>query len=538
MSTFLTFHGAAGEVTGSCIRIEHGEVAFLVDCGLHQGPKTVRELNYRPFPFALSSIGFVLVTHAHIDHTGLLPKLYAEGWRGPVYATAPTIDLLSFMLPDAGHIQEIEVEQLNERNRRRGRPAVTPIYTKRDGEEVVGLCRPVPYGVWQEPAPGVRARWWNAGHILGSASIELELARPDGRPLRLLVSGDIGPDEKAFHDRPDAPSDLDHLIVESTYGDRERAETTVEDRRRVLAREVREGLARGGNVLIPSFAVERTQEVLYALVKSIRLGDIPPAPIFIDSPLAIRITEVFRKYADALHEVEDAREIFVNPYVRYVETVEQSRRLASITGGAIIMAASGMCEAGRIRHHLENNLWREDATVIFVGYQAPGTLGRIILDGAPMVRIHGREIRVRARIRDIEAYSAHADRGELLAWAKARLPVHGSLFLVHGEPKARDALAAALPGVGYDAARILKPDLDDRFRLDPARPPEPQGGPRRLDPAKVRAGEDWHNRYARLVLEISERLRALPSDALRERLLDELERALASDLTRRIARGA
>jgi len=538
VNTFVTFHGAAGEVTGSCIRIEHGDVAFLVDCGLHQGPKTVRELNYRPFPFALSSIAFVLVTHAHIDHTGLLPKLWTEGWRGPIHATAPTIDLLSFLLPDAGHIQELEVEQLNERNRRRGRPEVRPIYTKRDGEAVVGLCRPVPYGLWQEPAPGVRARWWNAGHILGSASIELELARPDGRPLRLLVSGDIGPDEKAFHDRPDAPSGLDHLIMESTYGDRDRTETTVEQRRQALAREVREGLARGGNVLIPSFAVERTQEVLYALVKSIRLGDIPPAPIFIDSPLAIRITEVFRKSVDALHDVEDARGIFENPYVRYVETVEESRRLDRITGGAIIMAASGMCEAGRIRHHLEHHLWREDATVIFVGYQAPGTLGRIILDGAARVRIHGQEIRVRARIRNLESFSAHADRGELLAWARARLPVHGSLFLVHGEPQAVDALAAALPDIGFDAARIVRPQLDDRFRLDPARPPEPQQAIRRLDPVQVRAGEDWHNRYARLVLEISERLRALPSDALRERLLDELERALAADLMGRTAHHA
>ncbi len=524
--SWITFHGAASTVTGSCFLVEHGKSRFLVDCGLFQGTKTVRELNYRPFPFAAQKIDFVLVTHAHIDHSGLLPRLTRKGFTGPIHATEATRDLLSFLLPDAGHIQETEVAHLNKRNRRRGLPLLEPIYTRADAEGMLHQIVPEPYGTWIDPAPGIRARFWNAGHILGSASIEIELSQPEGDPIRLLFSGDIGPDEKAFHDRPSAPSGIDHLVMESTYGSREREDRTLEERREHLKREVREALSRHGNLLIPAFAVERTQEVLYSLVLLMHRNEIPKAPIFIDSPLAIRVTEVFEKHRSELHEVEHPDYIFNSPYIRFTETVEQSRAINRITEGAIIMAASGMCDAGRIRHHLRHNLWRPECTVLFVGYQAPGTLGRLLLSGEKRVRIHGHDIAVRARIRSIEGYSAHADRGELLSWARARLPVRGNLFLVHGEPESMEALRDGLVKEGFEADRILLPALDERFELEPERPARRHRLPPRVPHEMLRLHEDWHNVYARLLLDLGERLRALPSDAERLRLLERIRSTL------------
>jgi metallo-beta-lactamase family protein len=260
MAPRLTFHGGAGTVTGSCYAIEHEQGRFLVDCGLFQGTKTVRELNYGAFPFQPGAIDFVLLTHAHIDHSGLLPKLHKHGFRGPIHATPPTVDLLSFMLPDSGHIQESEVERLNRRNRQRGRAPVEPIYTRRDAEDCLEQIVGVAYETWLEPRPGVRARFWNAGHILGSASIEVQVEDgAGGPPVRLLCSGDLGPDEKIFHLEPDAPAGFDYLVCESTYGDRDREDATVEHRRDALCREINEALGAGGNLLIPAFTVERTR---------------------------------------------------------------------------------------------------------------------------------------------------------------------------------------------------------------------------------------------------------------------------------------
>lgn len=530
MKTAVTFHGAAGTVTGSCFLVEHAGVRFLVDCGMFQGTKTVRELNYRPFPFDPRDLDFVLLTHAHIDHTGLVPKLARHGFRRAIFATEATIDLLGFMLPDSAHIQESEVEHLNRRNRRRGRPEVEPIYTRVDADRALRHMQPRAYGEWFRPADGVRVRFWNAGHILGSASVEVELDS-GARPLTVVCSGDIGPDEKAFHDRPDAPAGADYVLMESTYGDREREDTTVEQRRAHLVREVREALAAGGNVLVPAFAVERTQEVLYALVLAMHRDELPKAPIFLDSPLAVRVTSVFEKHAASLHEVEHPELLFRGSYLRFVQSVEESRALNRVTGGAIIVAASGMCDAGRIRHHLRHNLWRPEATVLFVGYQAPGTLGRILLDGADRVRIHGHSIAVRARIRRIDSYSAHADRGELLRWATARLPVRGALFLTHGEAEAMEALRDGLAAAGYDPAWVLLPELDERFELHPEGPVRHRLPPR-LEPRLVRAREDWHNAYARTVLSLEEKLRALPSDREREALLARIRAAIEAGAAR------
>jgi metallo-beta-lactamase family protein len=526
MAVTLSFHGAASTVTGSCFLLETEHGRLLVDCGLFQGTKTVRELNYGDFPFKPGAIDALLLTHAHIDHSGLVPKLVRRGFKGPIVTTEPTADLLAFMLPDSGYIQESEVERLNRRNRQRGRPMVEPIYTRRDAEAALEQIRTTPYDEWLEPLAGVRARYWNAGHILGSASIELEIADGAGRPLRVLFSGDIGPDEKAFHDVPEGPADLDYLVVESTYGDRDRAEVTLEQRRRRLGEEVRAALEAGGNLLIPAFAVERTQELLEALATLIREGAIPEVPVFIDSPLAINITRTFAKHHGELVGVEGGPGLFEAPWMTFTESVDQSKAINKIGGGAIIMAASGMCDAGRIRHHLKQNLWRRDATVLFVGYQAPGSLGQIIQSGAERVRIHGEEVAVNARIRTIDSFSAHADQGELVRWVEARLPIRSRIFLSHGDPEAMLAFRGKLAEAGLDAEHIIAPALDDQFALEVDKAPIRHELPRRLTEAAAAAPADWHNAYARLLLDMGEKLKALPDDEARAALLADLRRRL------------
>ncbi len=523
----LTFHGGAGTVTGSCYRLQHPDGEFLIDCGLFQGPKSVRKLNYEPFPFDPGTVDFLLLTHAHIDHSGLIPKLCRHGFSGPIHTIESTRDLLTFMLPDSGHIQESEVERLNRRNRRRGRAEVEPIYTRADAEACLDQITGVAYESWFEPGPGIRARYWNAGHILGSASIELKIERGDGTaPLHLLFSGDLGPDEKIFHLEPDSPAGLDYVVCESTYGDRDRADATVEERRRALRQEIEAAVAAGGNLLIPAFAVERTQELLHDIGVLLAEGKIPEMPVYLDSPLAQNATKVFIKHAAALEDVAlDEAELFRNPNFHFTRDVEESKALNRITSGAIIIAASGMCDAGRIRHHLRNNLWRPEATVLFVGYQAPGTLGHLLLNGEKEVRIHGREIAVRARIRRIENYSAHADQQELVRWVRERLPVRAGIFLTHGEDHAREVLRTHLIEAGCKGDAIFMPMLDDAVELDVAPPVA------RRDRVRVAEDEltfDWHNDYAALLLQLGRTLDALPDDAARRDLLRRM-RALLGD---------
>lgn len=527
MTISLTFHGAARTVTGSCFLIDHPRGRVLVDCGLFQGSKTLQELNYGRFPFDPATIDRLLVTHAHIDHTGLVPKLCRLGFKGPVLATEASCDLMRFMLPDSGAIQESEVERLNERNRRRGRPAVEPIYTAADAEACLKQLQPVGYDQWLTVMPHVRARFWNAGHVLGSASIELEVVEKDGEPpVSILFSGDIGPDEKTFHDDPSGPSGIDHLVVESTYGDRDREDVTLAAREARLRQEIQDALEAGGVLLIPAFAVERTQELLYAIGRLIEAGQIPQIPVFIDSPLAHRATRAFAAHASLL-DSRDARRLFEAPWIRFTESVADSKALERVHARAIIMAASGMCEAGRIRFHLKDRLWRPDTTVLFVGYQAAGTLGRLILDGERRVRIFGEEVEVKARIRRIESFSAHADQQELVAWVKARLPVRRTIFETHGEPAAMRGLREELARAGLDATAIVAPELGQRFDLSAraAAVAHPVVTP----PVPAEAiGWDWHNRYAKLLLDLGETLRALPDDAARRALLDRLATTLGT----------
>lgn len=293
MSLKLSFHGAAGCVTGSCMRLETGRATLLIDCGMFQGSKTLKELNYRPFPFDVAEIDAVLLTHAHIDHSGLLPKLAKAGFSGPIYATTGTRELCAIMLADAGDIQESEVRQLNRRNARRGREQVEPIYTARDVEPTMALFRKIKLHEPQEVAPGVTATYWSAGHILGSATIELRVETKEG-PVTLLFSGDLGPGGRDYMDDPEGPAGVDHLILESTYGVRDRPVLDGAARRALLAREINEAHAAGGPVLMPAFAVERAQELLADLLQLMEDGQVPPADVFLDSPLAIEATEVFR----------------------------------------------------------------------------------------------------------------------------------------------------------------------------------------------------------------------------------------------------
>ncbi|MBX5041390.1 MBL fold metallo-hydrolase [Rhizobium lentis] len=525
-TVILEFHGAAGSVTGSCFLLKSGGARILIDCGMFQGSKTEKELNYRPFPFEPAEIDAVLLTHAHIDHSGLLPKLAKDGFSGPIYTTPASIDLCTIMLQDSGHIQESEVHQLNRRNRRRSRKTVEPIYTADDARSIMPQYVAVRYGEWRETAGAVRFRFWDAGHLLGSASVEVEAGDAE-RPLRLLFSGDVGPGSKLFESRPEAPRGIDYLICETTYGDREREEYALQQRRIRLQKLVAQANHPNGVLLIPSFAVERTQEVLTDLIALMDAGTLQRCPVFIDSPLASRATDAFKKHARDMENGANFLRALNAPNVRFTETAEQSKALDLIKGFHIIIAASGMCEAGRIRHRLKNWLWRSECTVLFVGFQAAGTLGRILQDGAKVVRIQGDEIRVSAKIATLDAYSGHADASELDGWVMERGPIRKGLFLVHGEDGARNAMSRRLSGklpIG-----IFSPSLDDVYELTGAsarllsRPT-----PARLQPEEI-GHPDWHNDYQNFILDLADRLKHAAGGKSRAVILRRLERALEAE---------
>jgi metallo-beta-lactamase family protein len=527
MSITLRFCGAARTVTGSSYLFQTATGRFLVDCGLFQGQKTLKELNYGAFPFRPADIDAVLLTHAHIDHSGLLPKLVREGFDGRILATRGTIDLCSWMLPDAGNIQESEVAQLNRRNAARGRKEVQPIYTQADAIASLESFRAVDYERWTDVIHGVRARYWNAGHLLGSASIELEFDQADGqRPLRVLLSGDVGPEAKLLQPDPQAPSDLDYVVSESTYGDRIRAVTTPEQRRQHLASEIRDAAAARGALLIPAFAVERTQELIVDIVDLMERGAVPAAPIFLDSPLAIHATEVFRQHAASLDPAVDVGRLLNSPHLKFTETAAESKAIMRLAGFHIIIAASGMCDAGRIRHHLKHWLWNEHATVLLTGFQANGTLGRFLQDGAKAVRIQGEEIRVAARIRMIDEYSGHADGAGIASWVAARRPIARGLFLTHGEQDAIAGLAERLAERIVPAAKIYQPVLDDVYELAAAEPRVLDVDRRRRLAPEAVTRLDWHNEMSELMLDISDKVEAAADDRARGVIIRKLRRAL------------
>jgi metallo-beta-lactamase family protein len=523
MKTELTFHGAAGCVTGFCARIRTDRASVLVDCGLFQGPKTLKELNYQHFPFDPKQVDAVLLTHAHIDHSGQLPKLTKAGFRGPIYATEGTRALCVIMLADCGHIQESEVEHLNRRNERRGRPLVEPIYTVRDAERAMEQFETVRYEDWTEVAPGIRARWWNAGHILGSASIEVEVEEDSG-PLRLMFSGDLGPGGRDFLEDPKGPSGVDHLVVESTYGGTERPPCDPQERRQALAKEIREAHAAGGPLLMPAFAVERTQELLADLIQIIDAGEAPRGEIFLDSPLAIKACEIFLKegWTEGGNPFERIR---ASGHLHYLLKPSDSDQLERLRGWHIIMAGSGMCDAGRVRKHLQRLLWRRETTVLLSGFQAMGTLGRLLQDGRKTVRIQGEPYRVAARIRSLDLYSGHADGPALTRWVQARGPVGGQMFLAHGEPESLGGLRKRLVAAGLPEARIVIPSLDDSFALSHSQATA-RATEARLTPAAATA-PDWHNARSEFLNRLEAQLEEAGDDAARVGMIEALEQALA-----------
>lgn len=526
MAISINFHGAARAVTGSCFRLETQDGQILIDCGLFQGSKTEKELNYRPFPFEPKEIAAAILSHAHIDHSGLLPKLVKGGFSGPIYATPATVDLAGVMLPDSAYIQEIEVKHLNKRRARRNSGAVSPIYGSADAEACIARFRAIPYTSWFDVLTCARARLWNAGHLLGSASVELEIDDQDSdRPIRILFSGDIGPEFKLLHPDPDAPHDLDYVVCEGTYGDTDREGANEDQRREALRDEVLAAQNPSGALLIPSFAVERTQELIFDLHRLTSSGEIPAIPIYIDSPLATKATRVFSQHASELEGGNELVRGLASRNIRFTETVEQSKALDRKREFHIVIAASGMCEAGRIRYRLKNWLWRDEATVLLVGYQAQGTLGRILQEGANRVRIQGEDIPVRARIRSIGLYSGHADGPELGEWVRKRLPIRHSLFLVHGEDDALAALQNRLRGT-VAADRIVIPEIDRKYIISAKGPRlAKRHEPSRIDPKMV-ARLDWHNDVSKLILDINEKLAGTADEKTRAALIRKLRRLL------------
>jgi metallo-beta-lactamase family protein len=446
---FLQVCGAAREVTGSNYVVEAGGSRFLVDCGMHQGGDKDEALNFAPFCFDPGEIDFVLLTHAHIDHSGRLPRLVKAGFSGPIYATAPTCDLAEIMLLDSAYIQEMEAEWRTRKARRAGKRGVEPLYDQEDARKTIRMFKPVEYRTPLAPGPGVTATYQDAGHILGSAFLELELEE-QGNRVKVLFSGDVGqPDQPIIRD-PEIVVETDYLIMESTYGDRLHVHngSPVDE----LAAILEEAQRTGGNVIIPAFAVGRTQELLYFMREIFATRGLD-MPVYVDSPLATRATEVFRKHREAFDDeawrLVGQGGIFDFPQLHYTESADESRALNG-KRGIVIISASGMADAGRVRHHLKHNLWRPESHVVIVGFQARGTLGRRLLDGEKRVRIFGEEIAVKAHIHEVTGLSAHADQGQLLAWASHLRPPKLTI-LTHGE---------------LNAALTLEKLLEERLHFD------------------------------------------------------------------------
>jgi metallo-beta-lactamase family protein len=455
VSVSLTFLGGAREVTGSSILVQADGCRFLVDCGMFQGGSDSDRKNARRMPVPPRSIDFVLTTHAHIDHSGLLPRLVRDGFQGAVHCTAATTDLLKVMLPDAGHIQEREAEWENRKRQRKGKGQVVPLYTEADAKAVAERLRPAAYGAALEPGPGISVTFLDAGHILGSAIVVVGV-RDAGREKRLVFSGDLGHRGLPIVRDPSPVRSADALVIESTYGNRTHKgmEETVEE----FVHAVNDTLRRkGGNVVIPAFAVGRSQDILYLLADLTRRGRVEGVSVYVDSPLAVDATRITMRHPECFDE--ETRALYAwwqeNPEAMKVVPVrraEESMALNSVRGGAIIMAGSGMCNAGRIKHHLKHNLWRKECSVVIVGFQAQGTLGRKIVDGARQVKVFGEDIAVAADVYTIGGLSAHADREDLLAWAGGFEAPPGTVLVAHGEEGVSLEFSGTLRSrLGWDA---------------------------------------------------------------------------------------
>ena len=450
----LTFLGANHEVTGSCTLLEAAGQRYLIDCGMEQG-KDVYE--NQPIPVAPGEIDGVLATHAHIDHTGLLPLLVRNGFRGRIYATRPTAELCSIMLRDSAHIQEFEAEWKNRKGQRSGAEPVEPMYTIQDAEAAIALFRGYDYNKEIELAPGIVIRFVDVGHLLGSSSIEIWVTE-NGATTKLVFSGDIGNHDQPIIKDPTYLKDADYVFMESTYGDRSHGPRP--DYVAELAKILQRTFDRGGNVVIPSFAVGRTQELLY-FIREIKEKNLVTGhgcfPVYIDSPLAIEATRIFKDTDSSCFD-EETNALLAKgidpiqfPGLKVSVTSDESRAINTDPVPKVIISAAGMCDAGRIRHHLKYNLWRPECTVLFVGYQSPGTLGNALVNGAQEVKLFGEPVQVKASIRQLSGLSGHADKDGLAAWLHAFDEKPKFVFVNHGEDAVAAHWAEKLRAEGYEA---------------------------------------------------------------------------------------
>jgi metallo-beta-lactamase family protein len=438
----IRFLGGARTVTGSCYYLTRGDLKLLVECGMYQGPDA-DEVNRRKFIFDPAAIDCLFLTHSHLDHVGLVPRLVREGFRGSIITTSGTADIAELILYDSAHIQESDTEWYNRRALRSGRALREPLYTTRDVDRVLPLMVRKTYGKIEQLCEGVRFRFVDAGHILGSSTLELWY-EDGGRQKKIVFSGDIGKKDSPIVNDPAFVEEADYLTVESTYGNRNHKsmEASVDE----LISVIKGTFRRGGNVIIPSFALGRTQDLLFILNKLVREGRLFRINVYIDSPLAEGITRVYAAHPEYFDE--EARELFTIESqaaikIRFTKTAEESMALNRIKKEAVIIAGSGMCDGGRVRHHLKHNLWRPESSIVFVGFQAEGTLGRQIVDGAGTVEVLGENIVVRAGVHTLGGFSAHADQSELLHWV-SMFKSTPEIFVVHGEEKASTEFKAAI----------------------------------------------------------------------------------------------
>ena len=472
----ITFLGATKMVTGSNFLVEGAGKKFLVDCGMYQGGDRDEMQNHEPFAYDVNEIDFMLLTHAHIDHSGRIPKLYKEGYRNPVITTKATRDLCSIMLPDSGHIQEQEIEWRNRKRKREGKEPLPPLYTAQDGIDTMEIFKPVNYDEIIEIDPNIYVRFNDAGHMLGSAIIEIWV-KEDGKETKAVFTGDLGNNDIPLLSSPTMIETADYLVMESTYGGRLHMRN--DDKANLFLNIVSETLDKGGTVVIPSFAVGRTQEILYELnnLKDTQEGEdfkkkyatLMKAPVYVDSPLAISATEIFKENANLFDEetqavIESGDNPLEFPGLQFTRTADESKALNEKNESSIIISASGMCEVGRIKHHLKHHLWDPNSTILFVGYQAPGTLGRRIVDGEKRVKIFGEEIAVNARIEYIEGYSGHADQEWLMNFVYSFITKPKHIFLVHGEPTGQEILKSKI--VDEIGLTVTIPEYGQTYTLD------------------------------------------------------------------------